>query len=155
MFSGLWKTKKQGSLGEQEKFKNTFKRIAQNAIYSELQCNDMTDKASSGGHFALAVLSEPIPNRQELVNTQVSPIFRFMKAADHEFLFIDLDFIEQKRNLVIGAVYSKETTKPFLVAAKTLGYFWFNDKSTTADGIQIPVVKPEMLEELLDEIPSK
>lgn len=121
-------------------------------MHAELQCNDMTDKASPGGPFALAVLSEPIPNRQEIVNTPVSPIFRFMKVGDIEFLFIDIDFIERKRNLVIGAMYSKETTKLFLVAAKTLGCFWFNDKPTTRDGIQIPVVKPEMLEELLDEI---
>jgi len=130
-----------------------FKRMAKEAIYTELQCHDIEDRPSPSGRHALAVLSEPIQNKVQLGNTTVSPSFRYFKPADKAFLFIEIEFLGLGRNIVLGANYSPNSSTAFIKAAISLGSFCINDRASIFDGaIQIPVMKPAILEELLNEI---
>lgn len=125
-----------------------FVRLAAAVVYATFRCDD---------GFATAVLSEPIRDKQSLKNVLVDPNFKYRKIGDKEFLFIELKFPDLDRQLVIGAEWSDDTMSAFLRAASVFRQFWVNDGPIAdymSDGIPIPVVKPEMLDELLDDIAS-
>ncbi len=73
-----------------------------------------------------AVYPEPIPNKKDLLDTDVFPSFKYVNVDSLECLYIELEFQKQKRKFVLGSQKCHKSIIHFINIAISVGYFVFN-----------------------------